>query len=204
MVVQQAISVQKKHMNAVSSQPRRAQVIKTKKITQVTKNLLSQMLSNKQDKKDLKYFSFITKNDPKLAGRLEDAVDKDSFLGLLVQLGKEKKFDFTEDNVKDIPGSCEAYSVNDLIEAFFKLSQGSLEQFLTDIQSDQTLLNELNKDLKNTSDNLAIFLTKKGQVRGYTFTDKEVRKALMEALEDDEDTEGEGVLKKVMIGTIWS
>ncbi|NEQ15203.1 MAG: Nif11 family protein [Moorea sp. SIO3E2] len=85
-------------------------------------------------------------------------------------------YNFAAQDVMTMPGSWSANSVEELISAFYKLAQGSLEHFLTDVKQDPALQQKLSEKLQTTTDkgNLAQVLVKLGKAEGYSFTAEDV------------------------------
>jgi hypothetical protein len=158
-------------------------------------------------KRNLLYFSLLVLNDPDLQEELkaETNKDKDKFLECLIELGKRNNRQFTEQDVKAIPGTWEAQSAKELLATFLdlpKVLKGSLEQFLTTVKNNSSLQDKLmeafldeetesleqfakavqnnpalQKKLRTTpnKDSFVKQAVDLGKQNGYVFTDKKVQ-----------------------------
>lgn len=138
--------------------------------------LVDKLLAKLRTQGSLQHFSWVVQNNPNLQAELTGVSDKNAFVEKLLELAKiQGGYTFTAQEVINIPGAWNANSVEDLISAFYNLTQGSLEQFLTDVEQDPVLQQKLDEKLKTADKgNLAKILAQLGEEEGYSFTTEDV------------------------------
>ena len=139
--------------------------------------LVDKLLTKLRTQGSLQHFSWVVQNNPNLQAELTKVTDKNAFVEKLLELGKiQGGYTFTAQEVMTVPGAWSANSVEEMISAFYQLTQGSLEHFLTDVEQDPVLQQKLDEKLKTTADkgNLAEILAQLGEAEGYSFTTKDV------------------------------
>lgn len=176
--------------------------------SKTTRQFIKDVLLALKSKRGFKEFAFFVANNPDVQKKLQESQDKNSFKERLMQFGKEKGYEVTEKNVKDIPDSWSATSVEKLLSNLVNLGKGGLQQFLNDIKNKPILEKDLdkNRDLNNFVTFLKNTLNQSGGTKKYPgITDPDIEEAVKWIPPDEpKRKKTDEPAEKRIVGTIWS
>ncbi|HEY9302172.1 MAG TPA: hypothetical protein VIQ31_38550 [Phormidium sp.] len=167
-------------------------------------DLIDPMLRKLSEQKKVRQFSILANKDSKLKRDLGASTSsKEDIPQWLVELGTQRGYNFTVRDIQNIPGTWEANSEKDVINAFLAYGKSGLEEFFKTAKRKPELVAELNK-LTFPDKHFAQALVDLGEKRGYLFTVAEVNDVLDEIKLQTESNGNSGEVTYPRIGRIWA
>ena len=167
-------------------------------------DLIDRMLLKLSKLKNARQFAIQANKDSKLKKELGAATSsKEDIPQWLVGLGKERGYEFTIRDIQSIPGTWEASSEKDVINAFLAYGSSELEKFLKTAKRKPEIVAELNT-LSFPDQRFAQALVNLGEKYGCSFTIDEVNDVLDGLNLQIESNGNPGRITYPRIGRIWA
>lgn len=167
-------------------------------------DLIDQMLLKLSKLKNARQFAIQANKDSKLKKELGAATSsKEDLPQWLVGLGKERGYEFTIRDIQSIPGTWEASSEKDVINAFLAYGSSELEKFLKTAKRKPEIVAELNT-LTFPDQRFGQALVNLGEKYGCSFIIDEVNDVLDGLNLQIESNGNLGKITYPRIGRIWA